>query len=965
MRLAHTIILLLMAGLIFAFPVHIQTGDADRDVKTLNTLNISIDSVNRNTGVIMAYVRDEAEYQSILTAGMDATRLPNPAPELARILNSRPPIRGGEMDDYYSFDEYVDFMQQTAIQYPELCHLEMIGSSVQGRPIYFMKISDNVAQDEPEPGFRFISSIHGDEPVGYDLLIRLIQLLTSEYGSDARITEIVDNTEIWICPMLNPDGFVAGRRFNAQNIDLNRNYPMPSGDQHPDGNSWAPENVAVMDFSQAHNFQLSTNLHGGSAVINYPWDYTFTLTPDNDLIREAALTYSRENSMVYNSPQFPEGVVNGAQWYVITGSLQDWSYGYTDCIDLTAEIGANKWPPASELPMYWDLNKESMLCLLEFVQNGVHGTVTSEGGMPLGDATIHVVGNDKVMNAGSVWGDYHRLLLPGSYTIRAEADGYIAHSRQVTVPASGRVDLDFVLMEAGQTDFWGQIRTVDGGGIDDFSIEINTNPPLTADADANGSFSFENIREGYYNAKFIREDFVFYEKQFLLTAEDNRMVFIYEEPDVLFEDAFDNMDNWTADQPWGIIHYEGDNRLTDSPSGNYANNINKSCRLTNPIDLSQIENAKLTLLEKHILETNYDFAYLEASRDGENWQQLAVFTGTQVGWAYRIIPIADYDGGDLHLRFRIQTDIYTTRDGIYIDDLIVTGYSTAARFLGDATGDRIISVKDLQAILDYSVGLDPDDIPRPWQPDLIAACDVDGSGELNSVDAFLVAQYIYDPTYRFAAQGGEEYPFTEVMAEHSFEGTGHTMTFQPANSLCALDIQLISPDEDSVWDIELDPGDVGGYVALNGEGKAFAWVKLEESLQGVQQTLTDSLAEVVCEYTLNGVHHQINWHPGTANPDDNQVAAPFALLQNYPNPFNPHTQIRFWIADSLKPSSMRIYNLKGQLVKTLFEERLEAGAHQVGWDGKDNAGQNVGSGIYLYRLINGLNTQTRRMILIQ
>ena len=228
MRLAHTIILLLMAGLIFAFPVHIQTGDADRDVKTLNTLNISIDSVNRNTGVIMAYVRDEAEYQSILTAGMDATRLPNPAPELARILNSRPPIRGGEMDDYYSFDEYVDFMQQTAIQYPELCHLEMIGSSVQGRPIYFMKISDNVAQDEPEPGFRFISSIHGDEPVGYDLLIRLIQLLTSEYGSDARITEIVDNTEIWICPMLNPDGFVAGRRFNAQIIDLNINYPKPS-----------------------------------------------------------------------------------------------------------------------------------------------------------------------------------------------------------------------------------------------------------------------------------------------------------------------------------------------------------------------------------------------------------------------------------------------------------------------------------------------------------------------------------------------------------------------------------------------------------------------------------------------------------------------------------------------------------------------------------------------------------------
>ena len=75
---------------------------------------------------------------------------------------------------------------------------------------------------------------------------------------------------------------------------------MPTGVQHPDGNQWAPENIAIMDFSNEHNFVLSANFHGGSLVANYPWDYTYALTPDNDLFIQAALTYTSHNSSMYN-----------------------------------------------------------------------------------------------------------------------------------------------------------------------------------------------------------------------------------------------------------------------------------------------------------------------------------------------------------------------------------------------------------------------------------------------------------------------------------------------------------------------------------------------------------------------------------------------------------------------------------------------------------------------------------------
>jgi len=960
-----TLTVLMISLSALAFPVKIASWDPDADVKTISALNISIDSVNRSSGTIMAFVRHETEYQTLLAAGLDAVRLPNPAPELARKLNDPSRTDPPPQNEYYSITQYNDFMVQTAAQYPNICSLVTAGTSIQNRPIYFLKISDNVTQDEAEPEFRYISSIHGDEVVGYDMCIRLIQHLTTGYGTDTRVTQLLDNTEIWICPMMNPDGFVLGQRYNAAGIDLNRNYPMPSGNQHPDGNATAQENTAVMNFSNSRGFQLSANFHGGAQVINYPWDYTYALAPDDALIHQAALAYASHNSLLYNSTEFPQGVTNGAQWYVITGSLQDWSYGYTDCIDLTAEIGNNKWPPASQLPYFWGLNQESMLSLMEFVHRGVTGTVTSNTGTPLTDASITVSGNAKVMHTNPQWADYHRMLLPGTYQITASAPGYISQTAQITVPASGTVTHNFVLQASAITNFSGQVRNSDGTPIGSIQVILSTVPERIVYADTNGSFNINSVPEGQYTITFKEGPQVLFSKAITLTVTENRMVFIYSPPTIVLSDAFDNINNWTATTPWGITVYQNNNVLTDSPGGNYANNINKVCRLTTPLDLSQISSPSLSYRTRYSLENGYDFVYVEASTDGSTWQELASYTGSQLNWTDVNLSLADYGGQNLHLRFRIQTDTSVNVDGIFIDDFTVKGINTANRYFGDPNGDQIISSADVQIVLDYSVGLDP--IPQidplPWAQAMIFACDVDQNDVVNAVDAFLIKTYLTEPAYRFEAQSSESYVFTNVALNYEPAAGVYSFGFTPNSALKVLETRLSSPDSITGWEVQMIPMQSGFYMAMNGQTKHFAWIKGQEDLQYLVQSFQTPFGTIICNYALNGTPGQINLLTGSPDGDVDVPAPSFELSQNYPNPFNPNTRISFSVADGSQTSSLKIFNLKGQLVRTLCDERLNAGDHHYDWNGLDDNAKPVSSGVYLYRFMNGTHTQTRKMIL--
>ncbi|HPV14246.1 MAG TPA: M14 family zinc carboxypeptidase [Candidatus Cloacimonadota bacterium] len=961
MRAILTILMtLFLFGSLAAFEVHIISNDIDADIKRLISANISIDGVDRANNLIKAYVRGPQEYQLLLDSGFDANALPNPAIELARELNDPQRVRSQDRYEYYSFSEYASFMEQTASTYPEICSLHNIGQSGQGRPLYFMKITDNPQVEEAEPRFRYISSIHGDEVVGYDMMIRLIQLLTSEYDTNPRITQIVNNTEIWICPMMNPDGFILGQRYNASGIDLNRNFPMPSGVQHPDGSDWAPENVAFMNHANQHNFQLSANFHGGELVINYPWDFTYTLTPDNDLIHEAALTYARQNSTIYNSTGFPQGVVNGAQWYVITGSLQDWSYGYTDCIDLTCEISLPKWPPASVLGSYWNLNKESILSLLEFVQRGVHGTVVSTSGVPLTDAIITVGGNDKQMHVGSTCADYHRLLLPGSYTITASAFGYVEQSVEITIDDSGVAFHDFVLRPAETTHLVGQLRHPDGTAVPNVQVILDDLPPVTTDA--NGSFLIASLLEGRHNIIFMQDGAPIYRKVFDLDASQTELVFILASESVVFYDPFDDISNWTPTLPWGITSYQGESVLTDSPTGNYENYINKVCKLTNPVNLQQVLNPVLSFRTRYFLETDYDFVYLEASTDQTNWQQLKSFTGSQSAWQNEELSLDQYSGQQVYFRFRIRTDRAVNLDGIYIDDFKISGIDVTGRFFGDPDGDLIVCQKDALIILEYCVGLDPAEAPRPWSQEMTMCCDVSQDNGVDALDAQMVLRYIREPLFRFPAQTSETYTFPNIDFTHEYQDGVLSFAFDPAEDLLALQMQIFALETTTINDLIVVGSDDCMWV-INPAMNTLAIIRNTQAISGFDLGLQCTESKILCNYLINGHIGSVEIPLSSPNDDSLLPNPGFSLRQNHPNPFNPVTTIHFSIEAPKAVTSLKIYNLKGQLVRTLVEAQLAAGEHQRSWNGLDDAGNPVSSGIYLYRLKNANSITTKKMVL--
>jgi hypothetical protein len=232
-----------------------------------------------------------------------------------------------------------------------------------------MRITKNPDVEEDEPELAYIAAMHGDEVVGKEMCVNLINYLTDGYGTDPRVTRLVDSAEIWILPSMNPDGTEAGTRYNAHGVDLNRNFPDWFSDpvNTPEGRE--AETAVVMAWTEAHNPILSANFHGGTLVANYPFDnnetgssvFSPTPYPDQDALYSISLTYAENNPPMHASPTFPDGVTNGAEWYAIDGGMQDYNYCWHGNFQVTMEVSYSDWPAGSQLPQYWEDNRESML----------------------------------------------------------------------------------------------------------------------------------------------------------------------------------------------------------------------------------------------------------------------------------------------------------------------------------------------------------------------------------------------------------------------------------------------------------------------------------------------------------------------------------------------------------------------------------------------------------------------------
>ena len=340
-------------------------------------------------------------------------------------------------DCYPTYNQYISLMNEFVANFPDLCQLEEIGTSVDGRSVMSMKISDNVAQNEEEPAFFYTSTMHGDETAGYVLMLRLIDYLLNNYNSDTRIKELVDNTEIWINPLANPDGTYAlgnseingATRANANGIDLNRNFPDPQAGDYPNG-ARQKETQDMMDFMSTRCFVLAANFHGGAEVVNYPWDTWYERHADDGWYQDVSHQYADTvllNSAAYMTG-FTNGVTNGYDWYPISGGRQDYVNYYLHGRETTIELSNNKVAAASSLPNLWEYNYRSLLNYIGRVHLGLYGKITDVGGNPL-KAKVEIVGHDvdsSEVYSNSTNGMYYRLLMGGNYSVSYTAMGYVA-----------------------------------------------------------------------------------------------------------------------------------------------------------------------------------------------------------------------------------------------------------------------------------------------------------------------------------------------------------------------------------------------------------------------------------------------------------------------------------------------------------------------------------------------------------
>lgn len=439
-----------------------QLGDLSQ-ISAL-TQKISISDVSGNT--ILAYA-NKKEFNQFLSYSIDYKVLTAPS-ELYPVQSSDSPSQVLTWNYYPTYTAYESLMQQFATDHPEICKLITLTTLASGRKLLALRISDNVDIQENEPEFLYSSSIHGDETTGYVLMLHLADYLLTGYGTDDRITNIVNNTDIVICPLANPDGTYHGgnnsvngaTRYNANNIDLNRNYPDPKAGPHPDGNAWQPENVAFMNFSGFNTFTMGANFHGGTEVLNYPWDTWAKVTAD-----DAWWIYtSREyvDTVHANSPAsyfngYNNGITNGYVWYEITGGLQDYMNFFRHCRESTIEISDTKLVPENQLITHWNYNYRSLLNYIEQAGYGLRGLVTdSMSGAPL-NAKIYIEGFD--IDSSYVYtdpqiGDYHRLLKAGTYNVTYSSNGYYPKTFAIQVNDKQTTTLDVQLYNGRlQTNF--------------------------------------------------------------------------------------------------------------------------------------------------------------------------------------------------------------------------------------------------------------------------------------------------------------------------------------------------------------------------------------------------------------------------------------------------------------------------------------------------------------------------------
>jgi len=267
---------------------------------------------------------------------------------------------------YHTYDEMTILLQGLAINHSDIMSVVSIGKTFEGRDLWMVKLSDNVNQEEDEPDILFMGAHHGDEKPSYEVLIFFIQFMVDNYNNGTEsVREAINTTELFIMPMVNPDGVEAGTRKNCApnhgpfglqkkitsiGVDLNRNYgyrwflfflcpwryykATSVTDKTNVYRGEYPfcenETQAIKSFMETHPIIISLSYHTSGELVLYPWGYTKNPPKDEDVFVSIGENISRLDNYTLSQSIY---------LYPTLGDDCDWAYGEYGIFSYTIELG--------------------------------------------------------------------------------------------------------------------------------------------------------------------------------------------------------------------------------------------------------------------------------------------------------------------------------------------------------------------------------------------------------------------------------------------------------------------------------------------------------------------------------------------------------------------------------------------------------------------------------------------------
>lgn len=556
---------------------------------------------------------------------------------------------------YHTWSENIAFVDSLRLLYPEVVSEKWsLGQTLQGRDIWAFRVSANPDVDEDEPEIFIDGMHHAREIMASEFPIMFAEYLASNYGSDPEITWLLDHRELYIVPVVNPDGFVYNEvtnpngggqwRKNRRNnggsygVDINRNYPFQWGLDDIGSSPWPDdltyrgpeagselETQAMMDFVNSREFRTGDSVHTYSNLLLYPWGYTTAPSPDDAVFQHMAAEMTKFNGYEPGQP--------GDVLYNVNGGSFDWYYGdisrHARFFSFSSEIGGSSdgfWPPESRR-------------------------------QPLFEENIwpHIY----LMRVAGVWVSAHtpvvlgvgETLLPGqsaelSFTLENQSVYNSITGLNLTV----KTDDPWVqLGEAARTI--GALASLD-------STDLTGDPlPFTVDP---------ACPEG----RQITFTVVLHLAEGDLSSEISVTV---GSPVAIASDDFEaGTGEWDLTGNWSTTtsqSHSPSHSLTDSPSGDYGNNSTTSATLRTPFRA-----ATLQFWHRYAIEEGWDFGRVQVGSNG-TWRTIASFGGNQFAWEFVELDLGNETGEEVQVRFVLETDTSVTPDGWYIDDVVLLGDS--------------------------------------------------------------------------------------------------------------------------------------------------------------------------------------------------------------------------------------------------------------------------------------------------